>query len=51
MITAEQREFFDQNGYVIVSGLFSKEEAQFYTEHYMELRHDERAARRRARWL
>lgn len=47
MISAAQREFFDQNGYVVVSGLFSKEEAKFYTDYYMELRHDERACRGR----
>lgn len=43
MITQEQREFFDKNGYVIVSGLFSKEEANYYLNYYMALRHDERA--------
>jgi len=43
MISAAQREFFDQNGYVIVSNLFSKEEANYYLDYYMELRNDERA--------
>ena len=42
MICAEQREFFDKNGYVIVPGLFSKGEAQHYLDYYMGLRHDER---------
>jgi len=42
MITAEQKEFFNQNGYLIVSGLFSQEETAYYRDYYMELRHDER---------
>lgn len=38
MITAEQRQLFDQNGYVVVRGLFTAEEAAHYRDHYMELR-------------
>ncbi len=42
MISAEQKEFFDQNGYLIVSGLFLQEETAYYRDYYMELRHDAR---------
>lgn len=31
---------FEENGHVIVSGLFSDEEVAAYREHYMELRHN-----------
>jgi phytanoyl-CoA hydroxylase len=44
MIRAEQKEFFDQNGYVIVPALFSKDETAYYRDHYMELRHDKRCS-------
>ena len=37
-ITAEQKRFFDERGYVIVKGLFSPEEAAFYRDHYMDMR-------------
>ena len=37
MLTAEQKAQFDRDGYVIVSGLFSPEEAETYREHYMRL--------------
>ena len=37
MLTAEQKAQFDRDGYVIVSGLFSPEEADAYREHYMRL--------------
>lgn len=43
MISAEQRAAYDQNGFLIVPGLFSKTEAKRYLEYYMELRHHERA--------
>lgn len=43
MISAEQRESFDQNGYLIISSLFSKAEAKTYLDHYMALRDDKRA--------
>ncbi len=37
MLTAEQKAQFDRDGYVIVSGLFSPEEAENYKKHYMRL--------------
>lgn len=43
MIRAEQRASYDQNGFLVVPGLFAKSEAQYYLDHYMELRHHERA--------
>lgn len=44
MITAEQKQSFDENGYVIIPSLFSKDEAQYYRDYYMELRNDERCS-------
>jgi ectoine hydroxylase-related dioxygenase (phytanoyl-CoA dioxygenase family) len=41
MLTADQKAQFDRDGYVIVRGLFSEEEAAAYREHYMRL-HEER---------
>ena len=38
MITPEQKKFYDENGYLIVSGLFSPQEVQGFIDHYMELR-------------
>ncbi len=38
MITPQQKEFFDTHGYVISRGLFSREEAQYFIDHYMHLR-------------
>lgn len=43
MITAEHKQAFDQDGYVIVKGLFSLEEAEFYKEHYTQMRLAENA--------
>jgi len=37
MLTPEQREQFDRDGYLVVRGLFSPEEAEAYVEHYMRL--------------
>ena len=37
-ITAEQKRFFDENGYLVVRGLFTPEEADFYRDHYMRMR-------------
>lgn len=33
-----QKDFFSQNGYVVIDGLFSEDEVAFYREHYMRLR-------------
>ncbi len=38
MINAEQRRFFDEQGYLVVPGLFSGDEARRLSDHYMELR-------------
>jgi ectoine hydroxylase-related dioxygenase (phytanoyl-CoA dioxygenase family) len=38
MITAAQKKFYDENGYVIIEQLFSGDEVAFYREHYMRLR-------------
>lgn len=38
MITEEHKQFYHENGYVVVSGLFSEEEVDAYREHYMVLR-------------
>ncbi|MDQ3248028.1 MAG: phytanoyl-CoA dioxygenase family protein, partial [Chloroflexota bacterium] len=43
MFTAQQRTFFDQNGYVIASTLFNATEVDFYRDYYMDLRHHEKA--------
>jgi phytanoyl-CoA hydroxylase len=37
MLTEEQKQSWDEKGYVIVRGLFSPEEIEAYREHYMEL--------------
>lgn len=39
MLTAEAKQTFDQEGYVVARGLFSPEEVAFYRDYYMELRH------------
>ncbi len=41
MIAKEQKAFFDQRGYLIVKGLFLKEEVERYKKHYMELREND----------
>jgi len=38
ILTPEHKQFYDGNGYVVVSGLFSDEEVAAYREHYMTLR-------------
>jgi ectoine hydroxylase-related dioxygenase (phytanoyl-CoA dioxygenase family) len=38
MITADHKRQYEQNGYVVVSGLFSPDEVAFYRDHYMRLR-------------
>lgn len=37
-VSAENRQFFSQNGYVLIRGLFSEEETAFYRDHYMRMR-------------
>jgi len=38
MLTPEQRQFYDQRGYLIAHQLFALHEAEFYKQHYMCLR-------------
>ena len=38
LISAEQKAFFDHNGYLLVKHIFSPAEVSFYKEHYMQLR-------------
>lgn len=38
MLTEAHRRHFDENGYVVVAGLFSQEEVARYRDHYMTLR-------------
>jgi phytanoyl-CoA hydroxylase len=38
MLTTTHKEFYRQNGYVVVEGLFDPEEVSFYRQHFMELR-------------
>jgi phytanoyl-CoA hydroxylase len=38
MITEQQIEFYRNNGYLSVKGLFKPDEVRFYLEHYMRLR-------------
>src|SRR6185295_14320532 len=38
MLTAQQKQHFDDNGYVVINGLFTPEEVAFYRDHYMQLR-------------
>lgn len=38
MLTDEQKAFYEREGYLIVSGLFSTEEVEYYKAHYMALR-------------
>ena len=38
MLTEAQKNFYQDNGYVVVKGLFSPEEVAGYREHYMALR-------------
>lgn len=43
MLTDQHKEAFERDGYVIVKGLFSPEEAEFYKEHYTQMRLAENA--------
>lgn len=45
MLTRAQREFFDQNGYVVVPTLFNGQEVEFYLDYYTELRNHEQCRR------
>ena len=38
MLTADHKQFYDENGYVVVSGLFSPDEVARYRDHFMTLR-------------
>lgn len=38
MITEAEKQFYDQNGYLVVKGLFSEEEVARFRDHYMHLR-------------
>ena len=38
ILTPQHQQFYQDNGYVVVSGLFSDDEVAGYREHYMTLR-------------
>jgi phytanoyl-CoA hydroxylase len=38
MLTAEQKQAFDNGGYVVMKGLFTPEEVAFYRDYYMKMR-------------
>ncbi len=38
MLSAEQKAFYEREGYLIVRRLFSREEVESYIDHYMRLR-------------
>jgi len=38
MVSAQDKAFYESNGYAVVKGLFSAEETAFYREHFMALR-------------
>ena len=38
MVTQEHKQFYHENGYVVVAGLFTSDELDHYREHYMTLR-------------
>ncbi len=38
MVTADELQFFQQNGYYVARGLFREDEVRFYIDHYMRLR-------------
>lgn len=42
MVTEAQKREFEERGFVVLKGLFSKEECDFYLDHYMELRKQQR---------
>jgi len=38
MVTEVHKQFYQENGYVVVGGLFTQDEVEHYREHYMSLR-------------
>src|SRR6266511_2707228 len=38
MLTEEHKQFYHENGYAVVRGLFSQQEVNCYRDHYMTLR-------------
>jgi phytanoyl-CoA hydroxylase len=38
MLTTDQQQHFANNGYVLIKGLFTPEEVEFYRDHYMTMR-------------
>jgi phytanoyl-CoA hydroxylase len=38
LVSDAQKQFFDENGYVVIDGLFTPEEVTAYRDHYMRLR-------------
>lgn len=38
MLTSEQKEYYDENGYFVAKNLLSNEEVEFLRDHYMEIR-------------
>ncbi len=38
LVSPEKKQFFDENGYVVIEGLFTPEEVDFYRDHFMNLR-------------
>ena len=38
MVTEEHKQYFQENGYVVIRGLFSPDEVAHYRDHYMTLR-------------
>jgi phytanoyl-CoA hydroxylase len=38
LVSPEKKHFFDENGYIVIEDLFTREEVDFYRDHYMTLR-------------
>lgn len=38
MLTREEKDFYDKNGYMIARGMFSADEVAFYKQHFMQMR-------------
>lgn len=38
LVTPDHKQFFDNNGYVVLENLFSADEVAFYRDHYMRMR-------------
>jgi ectoine hydroxylase-related dioxygenase (phytanoyl-CoA dioxygenase family) len=43
LFTTQHKQAFDENGYVLVKGLFSPDEVEFYRNHYTRMRLEENA--------